>query len=394
MNRKFFTSEFLILFVFVFFSACSTLRDSGVPAPEMDTTETGIATGAVLGAGMGAVIGATAGQVGAGAVVGGIAGGATGGVIGKALETNEKRLDAHDQKLGMDTRPTGGASIRSRIWAPADELAYADNRPSGTRGVAAKYVSPADSGVVIKSEEKRRVPVDPSTLSRKPETHHRKQAPQQVTQIHRDTGSRMNDIRSSETYTSRGAQASDYTEGALPRARQASGGTASAPRIELQKPRPELPLAQNPPPVRTPGSGERAASVSRAGSTSAPSRSEQGRAMLAEPKKQTLPQNVSSPARKTAKQDIHVPAACDKGKNEIARAKNAASDSDKVFYLRRAILACPEDPSIRVELGKVYSRLGLKDDARKEFTKALDFDPSNESAQDELSIMMLDSHAN
>jgi hypothetical protein len=85
-----------------------------------------------------------------------------------------------------------------------------------------------------------------------------------------------------------------------------------------------------------------------------------------------------------------VGAKCAKGESEIKRAMNSGSDSDKVFYLRRAILMCPEESSLRVELGKVYGRLGLKDDARREFTSAIDTDPANETAQEELSIMMLD----
>ncbi len=413
MSDKAVSIKFLIFFFPVFFTSCSTLRDAGVPAPEMETTETGIATGVVLGAGIGAIVGSTAGQAGAGAVVGGVAGGATGGVIGKALEVQEKRIEAHDQKLGMDTRPTGGASMRSRLWAPADETEYSNNRPSGDRGVAARHVSSVDSRAGNVSNV--------SLQNVSPQ----KRYPSQVTQIQRDT---------SDLYASRKDQSPQrevsrvLTEEPINTKTSANSlGAASAPRIELEKPRAELPPAQGLPPMRRPSfenaresAGENAQRSSlasppqgtekrialtpppssRVPSKQAPSRQEVEKKNKEEVKakvalqKTAAPQTVTpvTPAKKTATTSA-VKSTCEKGKSEVARARSAASDSDKVFYFRRAILACPEDSSLRVELGKIYARLGLKEDARKEFTKALDFDPSNESAQDELSIMMLDSHA-
>jgi hypothetical protein len=393
------TSRVLLASCFIVFvvlsSACSTMRESGVPVPEMDTTETGIATGIVLGAGMGAVIGATAGQAGAGALVGGVAGGTTGGVIGKALENNEKRIDAHDSKLGMDTRPGGGASVRSRIWAPADEPEFAQNRPSGNKGIASRHIEanpPALKGV------KERDLSSTSSLPMKsysPQTTQKRHSGA-VTQIQREgrgTGS-IASYQASQNQISR-TNRDDAKAGGLPLARTMDA-PVSTPRIELQKPRPELPVAQNQPAVRTPvrpsNSNASSSNAQVAKNAISTKTTPDSRARMAEPKKTESPQSVNQHSKKTITPSSSSPL-CDKGKNEVSRARSASSDSDKVFYLRRAILACPEDPALRVELGKVYSRLGLKDDARKEFTKALDYDPSNESAQDELSIMMLDSHS-
>jgi hypothetical protein len=379
---------FLLFFTHSFF-ACATLRDSGVPAPEMDTTETGIATGVVIGAGIGALVGSTAGQPGTGAILGGVAGGATGGVIGHALETQERRINTHDQKLGVDTTPTGGASIRSRLWAQSDELDFESNRPSGTKGVAAQYVAPVTkthSSIEESPIEFKRVPVDPGTLG---------SSSPPVRQIHQVA-------RSKERPMQDNAPVFVSKNESLPTARTVSPGRET-PRIELQKPRPELPEVQQVPPVRRPtlssnAEQKKSNDISMAGGAGravekAPqtvASKPQSRAMIEAPVTAAVSREdtIGSPARKP--QEVST---CSKGKNEIQRARNAASDSDKVFYLRRAILACPQDSSLRVELGKVYSRLGLKDDARKEFNAALDHDPSNESAQDELSIMMLESHS-
>jgi hypothetical protein len=383
---------FLLLFTHSFF-ACASLRDSGVPAPEMDSTETGIATGVVIGAGIGALVGSTAGQPGTGAILGGVAGGTTGGVIGHALETQEKRIDIHDQKLGVDTTPTGGASIRSRLWSQSDELDFESNRPSGTKGIAAQYVAPVSKShpsIEESTIEIKRVPVDPVTLS---------STSLPVRQIHQVERSKDKPVPQNSTIFARNNES-------LPIARTVSPGRET-PRIELQKPRPELPKMQHVPPVRRPtlsnnveskkvndtfvarGTSDDSGKVTEKAHPQIASKT-QSRAMIEAPVAASVSREnaIGSPARKP--QEVST---CSKGKNEIQRARNAASDSDKVFYLRRAILACPQDSSLRVELGKVYSRLGLKDDARKEFNAALDHDPSNESAQDELSIMMLESHS-
>ena len=102
---------------------------------------------------------------------------------------------------------------------------------------------------------------------------------------------------------------------------------------------------------------------------------------------------VAKAIKPVAPQVTHT-SVCDAGSKDYDRASNASSDSDKVFYLRRVILACPKEAGPKLQLGKVYSKLGLKDEAKKEFNSVLEVDPANESAQDEMSIMMLDSRKN
>jgi len=423
----------LVLFVpFCFFlSSCSLLRESGVPAPEMETTETGIATGAVLGAGVGALVGSASGQAGMGVVLGSVAGAATGGVIGKALEDQEKRVDAHDEKLGINTKSKEKSSNRSKLWARADrsELDLDYNKPSGNKGLAAQHssassntISPKSRGRFAESEG-----LSPSSS---------------LTPSVSGFGSQSSNRRpivqlQSENKTPQPKTLTKTTP--LYSARESNTDFGAA-RVELQKPRPELP-AFAPPPLRRPSLGETKSNpeikanqgtINSSGlplarseiakSDMAPERVEPAKvapttksqqviakapvitAPIIEKPKQVASIEENKPALQPAivnsaivesapaksKAESRPSSTCEQGKKEIERARNSASDSDKVFYYRRAILACPKEASLRVELGKVYARLGLKDDARKEFNTALDADPSNESAQDELSIMMLE----
>lgn len=413
----------LVLLVPVSFllSSCSLLRESGVPAPEMETTETGIATGALLGAGMGALVGSASGQAGMGVMLGSVAGAATGGVIGKALEDQEKRVDAHDTKLGINTKPKGKSSNQSKLWARANrsELDLDYNKPSGSKGLAAKHSLVSASSLSPQSPQSRGRFAESEALSPSVSGFGTKASNNRpIVQLQSE---------------SKPPQPKTLTKATpLYSARDSNSNTDfAAARVELQKPRPELP-SFSPPPLRRPSLGETKSIpeiktnqemmnpsglpvarseigksqvdpvtksqqvISKAPVITAPTVEKPKQVALVEEKKSaiqpaivTSPKVESAPAKSRA--ESRPSSTCEQGKKEIERARNSASDSDKVFYYRRAILACPKEASLRVELGKVYARLGLKDDARKEFNTALDADPSNESAQDELSIMMLDS---
>ena len=80
---------------------------------------------------------------------------------------------------------------------------------------------------------------------------------------------------------------------------------------------------------------------------------------------------------------------CSDAEQEATRARKSNSDADKLFYFRRAIRLCPEQPDYYVEIGKVYVNIGRTQDAQSEFNKALELDPENERAQEELNMIML-----
>ena len=351
----------LVLAIVLSVSACTS---SNTVAPgDLDTTEAGIATGAVLGAGLGALVGSTSGDAGAGLVVGSVAGAASGGMIGRAIEGQEKRLDIHDNKSGVNSArivEDKRGRLGDKIWLPSGKFNPDNefNKPSGQRGAAAEFY-----------ETQPNARIQPAKI-------HQIKTENRVASTETDL---LGEEIPAFNQSSRGNTLPvALGNNNLPSKKTTETAIISSGEIETASMPTEVP-------VRTP-------SVN--GSSSS------GRARLITPKKTTpapkkaiprLP-STSSVAKKTIKSPVKISQGnvCSKGQSEYDRAQNSVSDSDKVFYLRRTILSCPKSANIRVELGKVYGRLGLKEDARKELNAALELDPGNEAAQDELSIMMLD----
>ena len=63
---------------------------------------------------------------------------------------------------------------------------------------------------------------------------------------------------------------------------------------------------------------------------------------------------------------------CSDAESEATRARTAATDTDKIFYYRRALRLCKSKPNYHIEIGKVYASIGRKEEAEFEFSKALE----------------------
>ena len=75
---------------------------------------------------------------------------------------------------------------------------------------------------------------------------------------------------------------------------------------------------------------------------------------------------------------------CKQASAEVQRAKSSVSDADRLFYYRRAVRLCSGEPTYHVEIGKLYINLGRIEDAKFEFRQAIDLDPSNQPAREQL----------
>jgi len=392
------------VFIFSLFlmASCSTNEDAGSGLPELDNTEAGVGAGALIGAGVGALVGSTAGEAGAGVVLGSIAGATSGGLIGHAIDGQEKRINQHDARSGVNTKKIASSSrgsLADTIWSSSNS-SNNSNRPSGTKGKAAQFVEPTIESDISSNGDSY------SSLSKK----------STFTQIKEEKN-----IPAVPKTISGNAKATDQPTFI---SRKETNGTglpmAKEPTIELQKPKPELPTFSSAT-IKKPTLSDSKVPPKTARIINPPTSSdkniivakESSRAKLNEPEiKKSIEQDKSlakaSSDLTQSKEELTAnvakanvapkvsaaTSACDAGQKDFERAKKSASDSDKVFYLRRVILACPKDSDARVQLGQVYSRLGLKDEAKKEFNSVLESDPENESAQDEMSIMMLDSRKN
>jgi tetratricopeptide (TPR) repeat protein len=78
---------------------------------------------------------------------------------------------------------------------------------------------------------------------------------------------------------------------------------------------------------------------------------------------------------------------CQRADEEALRAKNSASEADQLFYFRRAIRLCPNEPRHHIQIGQVYAAIGRSEDAEGEFKKALELDPKSDDAKRQLSLI-------
>lgn len=76
---------------------------------------------------------------------------------------------------------------------------------------------------------------------------------------------------------------------------------------------------------------------------------------------------------------------CANGDAEIAKAKEASDNADKLFYLRRALRLCPGVPAYHVALADLYIKLNRIEDAKFELNEALKIDSNFAPAKEKLS---------
>lgn len=92
-------------------------------------------------------------------------------------------------------------------------------------------------------------------------------------------------------------------------------------------------------------------------------------------------------AKQLGKLPADASATCIQAEKEAARASNASSDADRLFYLGRASRLCPTSDTYQVELGKVFAKIGKVQEAKSAFRRASELNPQNDVAHDELSIL-------
>lgn len=98
-------------------------------------------------------------------------------------------------------------------------------------------------------------------------------------------------------------------------------------------------------------------------------------------KKSVSPAVTSTAVSSTAKAVGEEGGDCGKAEGEAVRARASVSEADQLFYFRRALRLCPKSTQYHLEIGKIYSTLGRKEDAEFEFRQVLDLDPKNQEAK-------------
>ena len=80
-------------------------------------------------------------------------------------------------------------------------------------------------------------------------------------------------------------------------------------------------------------------------------------------------------------------AECKEAEAEIQKAQGAIQTADQLFHYRRALRLCPNNPAYHNGLGEIYLSLSRREDAKYEFEKALEVDPTYQAAKDNIALL-------
>jgi uncharacterized protein YqgC (DUF456 family) len=399
---------------------------------EVSTTAVGAAAGAAVGAGIGAIVGSATGAAGEGVAIGAVAGAATGGVVGRQFEKQEEQLANQEEHIVRqeeqlkdhrreidilrgntserpDVRSSIGRAVETAKVAPAQGFRIpARNAPSvGSRGGRASIsgnagaVGLASAESQARADERERLRI---------EARGRLSEGQAYSSANLSTSSGISSGDSFAVSSSnRVAVLSGDRSGVgkvqeqelnlPPRQNTESRAVVASLPVEeedasFDSERIELGAEEAPPVPAEPTVGGGESGLPPAATLRTPEKT-------AEVKNEIKTKSLSSDGDDTigvVKNSAEAKVSslnesaveCAEGEAEAVRARNATSDADKLFYFRRAIRICPEEPTYHIEVGRVYSSIGKSAEAKESFHKALELDPENEVAQDELSMMMLD----
>jgi len=358
--------------IFVF-ASCSQTPD--VPRPT-NKTATGALTGAAVGGGLGLIVGSTSGDAGEGMLVGSLAGGALGAGIGAKLQKDDETRAKEDTAIRQsesikqqgseindlkksetdELQSFYDAPIRQPVLEPSQELKESELRESEIKGgvsagnklhASAKLANDpaARSGARARMSNGIEY-LSPPSGDRKPEPY--------------GAGARSASVES----------------------RTASLGSSAGTKTAVKKPIPKSVQADSFA-IKEPAQVKEASvKTVKLGNTVTTTVASAGLPAAAT---ETIT-DTSTAKEKTeeAPKDL---ANCKDALKEAERGLHAAADADRLFYLRRAARLCPTEPSYHVELGKLYSAIGKSEDAKYELRQAIDLDPNNQIARDELSII-------
>ncbi|MFN8390645.1 MAG: hypothetical protein U0136_10175 [Bdellovibrionota bacterium] len=347
-----------------------------VPAPQLNKTGTGAVTGAAVGGGLGLIVGSTSGNAGEGLLVGSLAGGALGAGIGAKMQNDEEKKSLD---MNRDTVSRQGERINQQ------NLEIQDLRQNSSDRAMAPI---AESNMLSSAPIMTPHSTTPRLAASKPTARARLGSSGGIQYLSRPSGTKsatpfredgamtsfgattMAAAKSTVTTPTRVAMHSvaeqapptAKTVGAVKKTSVATGGIMVPPTMKHSEP-----VAEAAPVVE-----DRSAKTVAGGLPPAATDLKASESTVASANTGKAPKDTGS---------------CKDAIKEAEHGLNAGSDADRLFYLRRAARLCPTEPSYHVELGKLYGAIGKNDDAKFELRQAIDLDPNNQVARDELSII-------
>lgn len=415
----------------VFSSGCSTIKENAPDTSQLSTTTVGAATGAVLGGGLGAVMGSVSGDAGTGLVIGTLAGTAAGGLVGAAIEKQQDTLSTQNETVQKQEEQIG--QNRRQIEQMRRDLSRTEARASTAK--------PAAQPVAAAAFPDARASFQSVTIAT-PQTFSRQQINRGGSRLAQPYQPSADDLaRARSTDSELSDSANRYSNARISAVKSnARQSGAVAKRIDADLPPVVVPGRSTAKSVTPSGAASHPlvepmkviAAPSAGGSTAALPKAKQnlstdgsansaeeslveedgpdGEAALPPPAKHgdgealatnkinktdtalgaTKAESAKTPGSKnTAVAAAPLPAdkSCQEAGQEAQRGVAAASDADKLFYLRRAIRLCPTHVPFHIQVGGIYENIGRKEDAAYEFRQVLDLDPQNGEAKTRLQAL-------
>ncbi len=328
----------------------------------LSTTGASAAVGAVIGGTAGLIIGSSTGNAGEGVVLGSLTGAAVGGLIGNEIENTEE-IDAeqddvirrHEEILKKQQRELD----ELKRMGGGDQMAFVPGHSSSLPQPPAPVLSTKQSSIKTQdliSKRDSKLPAARAEGATLPPAARARL--KEGAEINAPEGTRVYLRPPSQPVESRTTRSLEQT----PAPKQKVAMTAPKSKKVVER---EI-VSQ--PPKKTVAKAEVKAPAKTVAKT---------------PVKPTLGNTIARPAPKAAAGGSK----CMLAETEAERARNAASDADKLFYYRRAIQLCPSAAVYHIEIGRVYIDIGRQEDAEFEFRRALDLDPDNRQAQDQLTLL-------
>lgn len=348
----------------------------GLPESKMSTTATATTTGAVVGAGLGAVIGSTTGNAGEGVAIGAASGGAVGALVGSELQGQEESIAEQKEiiarqgvQIETQNREILGLRDGSADVAP-ENLSLKDRirmEMSKERSFSAKPLSSGKS-VISVGGNKINVSQIPVYRGTRQDFAAQRFDGASVAKKASSYGS-ATAKKTSEIITARQNEITNRVN-----EEKARVAAEKAKVIESAKQK-EVELIES-------VEKEKVAVVSKA-----TTEVEKAAETINAPEKIVLKKTSPSQIAETSNSKSYEDGSCVSAADEAKRAERSTSDADKLFYYRRAIRLCPNNPVYHVGAGTVYASIGRVEDAKFSFNKALALDPDNEVANEQLQIL-------
>jgi hypothetical protein len=320
-----------------------------------ETTKVGAATGGVMGAGLGAIIGSQTGDPGAGLVLGAVAGSGTGALVGNSIEAQQKAIRSQDEALERQQR------IIQSQKREIEELRRNSDSSRFDTAYEAPAAETAEQQRIREAYARARTLREGQNLSGVEETI---------------SASRTERLQETRRVVSERIAPPPQVARVAPR-------MAAAPRDEVRVARSGIKERD-----LTATKEEQPTEVALPAVQETEQMEEPNAAALAkENPRQERGAYDWSKTTEVAAPDEGAANECADADAEVKNAESARETADKLFHFRRALRLCPNNADYHTRLGEVYQSLNRPTDAVYEYKEALNIDPSNSRAKDNLAAL-------